>query len=156
MGSSQPMTSPLPAASQGRFIGSSHLVAHRVGEAASHSIGCLLKSRCASRGKSQDFGEEPRLWWGKGLQISTKWRMLVYGNASFSLISDKKASFMEAETEREWTLWNALSIDLSCARRSSVEPLNSPLFACLWSKPKGGKVTSLRSREKRGSANHVW
>jgi hypothetical protein len=31
MGSSQPMTSPLPAASQGRFIGSSHLVAHRVG-----------------------------------------------------------------------------------------------------------------------------
>ena len=56
MGSSQPMTSPLPAASQGRFIGSSHLVAHRVGEAASHSIGCLLKSRCASRGKSQDFG----------------------------------------------------------------------------------------------------
>ncbi len=31
MGSSQPMTSPLPAASQGRFIGSSHLVAHLVG-----------------------------------------------------------------------------------------------------------------------------
>jgi hypothetical protein len=25
--------------------------------------------------------------YGKGLQNSTKWRMLVYGNASFSLIS---------------------------------------------------------------------
>jgi hypothetical protein len=32
MGSSHPMTSPLPAASQGRFIGSSHLAAHRVGQ----------------------------------------------------------------------------------------------------------------------------
>jgi len=38
---------------------------------------------------------------GKGLQILRKWRMLVYGNASFSLISDKKASCMEVETEGE-------------------------------------------------------
>jgi hypothetical protein len=35
------------------------------GEAASHSIGCLLKSRCASRGKSRDFGGK-----GQGLCMS--------------------------------------------------------------------------------------
>jgi len=58
--------------------------------------------RMTARTPLQSASEKPYLQTSrKGLQISTKWRMLVYGNASFSLISDKKALCMEVETEGE-------------------------------------------------------
>jgi hypothetical protein len=50
-------------------------------------LGFMMKEKERSSG----FSAMERIMfaarYGKGLQNSTKWRMLVYGNASFSLIS---------------------------------------------------------------------